>query len=86
LRCALWPDQLEHLHRSDAEALLHRAGEAVTFLARAPECIGFAELTLRHDYVNGCDTSPVAFLEGIYVKPEWRRRGVATALCSAAES
>jgi aminoglycoside 6'-N-acetyltransferase I len=86
LRCALWPDLPEHLHRSEAEALLRNAGEAVTFLARAPESIGFAEVTLRHDYVNGCDTSPVAFLEGIYVKPEWRRRGVAAALCAAAEN
>jgi aminoglycoside 6'-N-acetyltransferase I len=27
--------------------------------------VGFAEASLRHDFVNGCETSPVLFLEGI---------------------
>jgi aminoglycoside 6'-N-acetyltransferase I len=40
---------------------------------------------LRYDFVNGCATSPVAFLEGIYVQPDWRRRGVARQLCLAIE-
>lgn len=41
---------------------------------------GFAEAALRRDYVEGCDTTPVAFLEGVYVRPEWRKRGIARAL------
>ena len=36
--------------------------------------------------VNGCTTSPVAFLEGLYVLPEYRRRGVARRLCAAVEA
>jgi len=35
---------------------------------------------LRHDYVNGTDSSPVVFLEGIYVVPQQRRHGVAARL------
>lgn len=42
--------------------------------------IGFADVSLRWDYVNGCDTSPVAFLEGVYVEEEFRGQGVAAAL------
>ena len=38
---------------------------------------------MRHDYVNGTDTSPVAFLEGLYVAPAARRAGVARALVAA---
>ena len=38
---------------------------------------------MRTDYVNGTSTSPVAFLEGIYVVPEARRKGVAAALIAA---
>ena len=34
---------------------------------------------------NGCETTPVAFLEGIYVVPEARGRGVAKALVAAVE-
>ena len=36
--------------------------------------MGFAEASIRHDYVNGCETSPVVFLEGIYVRSEYRKR------------
>jgi len=32
------------------------------------------------DYVNGTGSSPVAFLEGLYVTPNFRRKGVARAL------
>jgi len=45
--------------------------------------IGFAEAAVRHDYVNGCDTSPVLFLEGLFVDPDHRRQGVAGALIAA---
>lgn len=46
---------------------------------------GFAEAAIRHDYVNGTESSPVAFLEGIYVRPSARRQGVARALVDAVE-
>ena len=35
--------------------------------------IGFALCQLRHDYVEGTTTSPVGYLEGIYVRKEFRR-------------
>ena len=47
--------------------------------------IGFAQCQLRRDYVEGCSTSPVGFLEGIYVEPSARRLGVAQALLRACE-
>ena len=34
--------------------------------------IGFAQCTLRNDYVEGSSSSPVGYLEGIYVKDEYR--------------
>lgn len=46
--------------------------------------LGFAEVAVRTDFVNGCHHRPVLFLEGIYVRPEHRGRGVARALCDAA--
>ncbi|TWB61184.1 aminoglycoside 6'-N-acetyltransferase I [Rhizobium sp. ERR 922] len=82
LRAELWPDSSYEHHR--AELAQFRANEnAVAYLAidSAGHVAGFAEATLRHDYVNGCKTSPVLFLEGIYVRPENRREGVAQALC-----
>ena len=42
--------------------------------------VGFAQCQLRHDYVEGTQTSPVGYLEGIFVKEEHRHRGYAKAL------
>ena len=54
------------------------------FLADAGgSAVGLAEAELRTDYVNGTTTRPVAFLEGLYVLPQERRKGVARALVAA---
>ncbi len=47
------------------------------------EPVGLAEAAVRHDYVNGAQTSPVVFLEGIYVVPSARRQGIAAQLIAA---
>jgi aminoglycoside 6'-N-acetyltransferase I len=48
--------------------------------------VGFVEASKRVDYVNGTNTSPVAFLEGLYVEPATRGNGVARALVGAVEA
>lgn len=48
--------------------------------------IGFAQCGLRHDYVEGTHSSPVGYLEGIYVLPDCRQGGVARALVGACEA
>jgi aminoglycoside 6'-N-acetyltransferase I len=58
---------------------------SVHCLSNSNQAVGFIEVAVRTDYVNGTDFSPVAFLEGIYVVPEARRRGTARALVAAAE-
>ena len=35
---------------------------------------------MRTDYVNGTSSTPVAFIEGIYVAPQFRRQGVGRSL------
>lgn len=47
--------------------------------------VGIALCGLRHDYVEGCETSPVGYLEGVAVREAYRRRGVAEALVSECE-
>lgn len=46
---------------------------------------GFIQMSLRHDYVEGSSTSPVGFIEGIFVKKEFRLMGVAKALVRSGE-
>lgn len=85
LRAALWPDQTAGAHCAELAPFLSGSSDAVAFLAVTDmgEVAGFAEAALRRDYVNGCETSPVLFLEGIYVRPEDRKAGVGRALCDA---
>ena len=47
--------------------------------------IGFAQCGLRSDYVEGTESSPVGYLEGIFVKADYRNHGYATELLSACE-
>ena len=84
LRADLWQDGSVAEHRDEAADMLADA-KLANFVAEAADgtIIGFAEAALRHDYVNGCETSPVAFVEGIYVAPEHRKADVARALCEA---
>ena len=44
--------------------------------------VGFAQCQLRYDYVEGTETSPVGYLEGIFVKEEYRHKGYAKELLS----
>src|SRR5437868_306915 len=81
LRVALWPDYSPQELRAGAEAMLEEASEAIALLCRDNgKPAGFAEGSLRRDYVNGCETSPVTFLEGIYVVPAHRNKQVAQKL------
>lgn len=87
MRQALWPEMTREENISETESML--AEESRFFLRVAlnaqDRAAGFAEAALRTDSVNGCATSPVVFLEGIYVVPEFRRRGVARTLVLAVE-
>lgn len=85
LRAVLWPDTVEADHVREIEHMLANADRFATFVCETPQgaVAGFAEAAIRHDYVNGCDTSPVAFVEGVMVDPAHRRMGAATALIVA---
>lgn len=47
---------------------------------------GVALCSLRRDYVEGCETSPVGYLEGIYVKESCRMLGIAKGLVRECEA
>ena len=66
-------------------SFVSRPDRYAQFLAygRNGEPIGLAEASIRMDYVNGTTTTPVAFLEGLYVVPAGRRRGAAAQLVAA---
>ena len=84
LRVALWPEYSADELREGAAAMLG-APNMLVLIARAEtgEAVGFAEATIRRDYVNGCETSPVTFLEGLYISPTYRKLGIARRLGDA---
>ena len=85
LASRLWPDAtVPELEDSFSSLLSH--SDAAVFLAFSnSQPVGFAQCQLRHDYVEGTDSSPVGYLEGIYVEELHRRRGFARLLLAACE-
>ena len=85
LRQALWPHGALEQHLSEMASFIASEERFAQFVAysNSKQAVGFVEASVRTDYVNGTDSSPVAFLEGIYVVPEARRKGIARSLVSA---
>lgn len=85
LRHQLWPHLSLMGHSAEILDALTEPNRLAAFLCfdATGRTVGLAEASVRVDYVNGCETSPVAFLEGIIVDPEVRRQGVAALLVAA---
>jgi aminoglycoside 6'-N-acetyltransferase I len=85
LRASLWPDATAGEHAAELHRLFASGRRHLDLLAVIQdEVVGFAEVSLRSDHVNGCDSSPVAFLEGIWVEPAHRHAGIGRRLVAAA--
>lgn len=81
----LWPEHdLENMKRIIEEYAAGEESAAFTEMIDG-EYAGVAMCCLRHDYVEGCETSPVGYLEGIYVEEKFRMAGVARSLCRQCE-
>ncbi|HFI0626732.1 TPA: GNAT family N-acetyltransferase [Streptococcus suis] len=50
------------------------------------EPIALISLSLRHYYVEGCQNGPTAYLEGIFIIPDYRSQGIGDKLLSFAIS
>lgn len=87
MRRLLWPEG-EQDHAPEIEAYF--AGptprwSCLVAVDDAERVVGFVEVGLR-GYAEGCSTSPVGYLEGIFVQDAHRRSGVARELVRAAEA
>lgn len=77
----LWPEHSVEELEAELEPYLEKEDGAI-FLAydRNHRPCGFAQCGLRRDYVEGTSVSPVGYLEGVYVRKAYRRRGIARLL------
>ena len=64
----------------ELDALIASGTCAVFLASEDGRLTGFAQCQLRHDYVEGTVSSPVGYLEGIFVLPEYRSQGYARTL------
>ena len=82
LALKLWPGHdRDEMH--EALASIMENPNAAFFLAE--NASGFAQCQLRYDYVEGTESSPVGYLEGIYVEENCRRKGIARELLAVCE-
>lgn len=83
MRLTLWPDQNAEEALVEMDRFLADPLTPIFVAVRADgKLAGFLEGGLRK-YAEGCDSSPVAYLEGWFVDEELRRQGVGRGLVRA---
>lgn len=86
LRQRLWPQSAA----SHLQQMAHAQSDPDSFgvyLAYSDEgeAVGFVEVGLRHEPIGGIDQLPAGFIEGLFVRPKARQKGVARQLIAVAE-
>ncbi|MBV8164122.1 MAG: GNAT family N-acetyltransferase [Candidatus Eremiobacteraeota bacterium] len=87
MRAALWPALQDGENDTECSRIVGQPSRFAVFVAQSDlqTIEGFVEASLR-EYADGCDTSPVGYLEGWFVQPQARRTGVGRKLVHAAET
>jgi aminoglycoside 6'-N-acetyltransferase I len=83
----LWPDESRGELKAVFIDLMHKPETNQIYLfLEGNEPAGFIYMSTRSDYVEGSDSSPVGYVEGIFVKPEHRRKGISGKLLKQGEA
>ncbi|MBC2838581.1 aminoglycoside 6'-N-acetyltransferase [Robiginitalea sp. SC105] len=83
---SLWPDCTYGEEYQNYRNILHTGKQRVLIARTDTGLIGFIQLCLRTDYVEGTSSSPVLYVEGIYVEPPHRGCGIGRQLIREAEA
>lgn len=87
MRLSFWPDDAAN-QAAEIDAYLSGTGDdGVTLVAELSDgtLCGFLEAGTRA-FADGCDSSPVGYIEGWWIDPAYRRRGIGARLVVAAEA
>lgn len=84
MRRTLWPEADPAELAAEITSLLGRP-DCLNLGAFDDALVGLAEASIR-PFGDGCDTAPVAWLEGIYVAPSHRGQGIGGRLVRQAEA
>ncbi|MDE7361647.1 MAG: GNAT family N-acetyltransferase [Oscillospiraceae bacterium] len=84
LAVLMWDSSVDELADGFSEIL--SKDDAQIFLKCEDDMpVGFAQCQLRYDYVEGTETTPVGYLEGIFIMESYRNRGYAKELLNECE-
>ena len=85
LAIQLWSSHTVAELEADFKEIISKS-DAVCFIKYDNDkAIGFAQCQLRYDYVEGTHTSPVGYLEGIFVTSGYQHKGYAKELLQRCE-
>ncbi len=85
MRKALWPDCPDSRHEMEVDQILSSNGIVLIAESLSSGLVGFAEISIRIDHVEGTTITPIPYLEGWYVDPAYRGQGIGKALIRSAE-
>ncbi|HEY4622971.1 MAG TPA: aminoglycoside 6'-N-acetyltransferase [Solibacillus sp.] len=85
LALLLWPNNRLEDFILEMERFITSETSVISLAVDADQAMGFAQCQLRTDYVEGTDSSPVGYLEGLFVLDDYRHQGIAHKLVKACE-
>lgn len=81
----LWPKEPKNELRRIFLDMLSCEKEKAFICKIANVYIGFINVSIRSDYVEGSKSTPVGYVEGIYIEPDFRKKGIAKRLIQTGE-
>lgn len=81
----LWPGHTPEEMQECVLEYMEYKEKTVLIAKEEGQLCGICFVSLRHDYVEGTESSPVGYLEGIYVTEDKRGLGLARALLQSAQ-
>lgn len=76
LMLELWPECNFEEEYANCKRMLGSPTETCFLVKKEERYIAFIQLSIRSEHVDGATSSPVAYLEGIYVRSEYQRSGI----------
>lgn len=85
MRKGIWPEAPDEYLDFDMDEILESDQDVVFFALVENKPVGMIEARIR-EYGEGCETSPVGYIEGWFVQEDQRGKGVAGSLAQSAEN
>lgn len=86
LAIKIWHSNTVNELEKEFENIINSTNQSCFIKINNNQVIAFAQCGLRNDYVEGTESSPVGYLEGIFVLDEYRHQGIAKELLRECEN